>query len=190
MRAATAGGRPQSRHAAPKTTAAKPHHRSDRQVDAASDDDRCQRDRQESELHAEARDLEEVPGRGEVRGDDREERRLRRQCDEQDRVTGWETLEGPDHCVGGMRAQCQQVGKPQLLSLSKSLSPQSSQRAQSNTWLCVLSALRGERLLDSEGRWGVEHLIQCAPTTGRATVCVTGRSRRASNATAARMIAP
>ena len=130
-----------------------PHHRSDRQVDAAGDDDRRQRDRQQPELHAEARDLEEVPGGGEVRRDGREERDLGRQCDEQDRVTGWEALEGPDHGVGEMRAQCQQVGRPQRPSLSKSFSPQSSQRTQSNNWLCVLSALRGERLLDSEGRW-------------------------------------
>ena len=70
-----------------------PHHRADRQVDAAGDDDRRQRDRQEPELHAEARDLEEVPGRGEVRRDEREERDLGRQRDEQDRVTGAEALE-------------------------------------------------------------------------------------------------
>ncbi len=81
-----------------------PHHRSDRQVDAAGDDDRRQRNRQEPELHAEARDLEEVPGCGEVRRDEGEERDLGRQRDNQDRVTGWETLEWPHHGVGEMRA--------------------------------------------------------------------------------------
>ena len=42
------------------------HHRADRQVDAAGDNDRCQRDRQQAELHAEPRHFEEVPEREEA----------------------------------------------------------------------------------------------------------------------------
>ncbi len=50
----------QSREAAPKTTADEPHHRADREIDAAGDDDRRQRDGQQAELDAEPQDFEEV----------------------------------------------------------------------------------------------------------------------------------
>ncbi len=58
--AATGSGRPKSCCAAPNTTADEAEHRADRQVDAAGDDDRRQRDGQQPELHAEPGDLEEV----------------------------------------------------------------------------------------------------------------------------------
>ena len=53
-----------------------PHHRADRQIDAAGDDDRRQRHREQAELDAQARDLEDVAGGEEVRRDRREDHDL------------------------------------------------------------------------------------------------------------------
>ena len=58
--AATGSGSCQSLAAAPNTTADRPDHRADRQIDAAGDDDRRQRDRQQAKLDAQPGDLEEV----------------------------------------------------------------------------------------------------------------------------------
>ena len=77
------------------------HHRPDRQIDAAGDDHRRERDGQQSELHAEPRDLEEIPRRGEVRRDDGKERDLGSQRDEQDRVAGTQSMKGRGHGDGG-----------------------------------------------------------------------------------------
>ncbi len=52
----------------------KPHHRADGEVDAAGNENRRQRDRQQSELDVEPRDLEEVDGCEEIRRDDGEDR--------------------------------------------------------------------------------------------------------------------
>jgi hypothetical protein len=60
--AAIGSGRCHVRYA-PQADRRQAPHRADRQVDAAGDDDRCQRDRQQAELHAEPRHLEEVPER-------------------------------------------------------------------------------------------------------------------------------
>ena len=76
------------------------HHRPDRQIDSAGDDDRRERDGQQPELNAQARDFEEVPGGREVRRDCRKERDLDRQRDEQDGVPGPESIERPDHGAG------------------------------------------------------------------------------------------
>ena len=70
-------------------------------------------------------------------------------------------------CVGAHSNQM--LHDPIVPSLSKSLSPRSAQRTQSNSWLCVLSALRGEKLLDSASTLGSGHLLAldasaCPPT--------------------------
>src|SRR5207342_375317 len=53
-----------------------PHHRADREVDPARDDDRRQRDGEQAELDAEPRHLEEVAEGEKVRRDQREKQRL------------------------------------------------------------------------------------------------------------------
>ena len=152
------------------------HHRPDRKIDAAGDDDRRQRDRQESELHAEPRDLEEVPGRGEVRRDDGEERDLGRQRDEQDRVTGAEALEGT-------------MMQWTLLEYGRRLSVVHAARSDAP------ASLHGPHVSVSRCRpatnaWRVRGRPLRTRRPPIVTACVTGRSRNASNATAARMIAP
>ena len=80
-----------------KDDCGQPHHRADRQVDAASDDDRRQRNGEEAELDAETRDLEEVAGRREVRRDASEERHLGGNDDEKDDVAGAKTVSRRRH---------------------------------------------------------------------------------------------
>ena len=64
-----------------------PHHRSDRQIDAAADDHRRQRHGEQPQLDAEAGDLEEVSEREEVLRDGREERDLGGERQQQDPLT-------------------------------------------------------------------------------------------------------
>ena len=71
------------------------HHRADRQVDSAGDDDRRERDGQQPDFYAQPRDFEEVPGGREVRRDRREKRDLDCQRDEQDGVAGTSGSRGP-----------------------------------------------------------------------------------------------
>src|SRR5207247_1568469 len=70
-----------------------PHHRSNRQIDPAGDDDRRQRERQQPELHAEAHHLEEIGGREEVLRNRGEHRDLREDGDQQDALL----IERRDH---------------------------------------------------------------------------------------------
>ena len=73
-----ASAAPASRHSAPSTTADEPHHRADREIDPAGDDDRRQREREQPDLHGESRDLERVARRREVVPRHPEDERTRR----------------------------------------------------------------------------------------------------------------
>jgi hypothetical protein len=67
----------------PEGDGGEPHHRSDRQIDPAGDDDRRERDGEQAELDAEPRDLEEISQREKVRRNRREEEDLAGQRQQQ-----------------------------------------------------------------------------------------------------------
>ena len=61
-----------------ETDRGQPHHRADREIDAAGDQNRRQRDGEQAELGVQPRDLEEVGEREEIRRDDGEDRHFGR----------------------------------------------------------------------------------------------------------------
>ena len=82
--AATPIGSPPSRHAAPKTTAASPIIEPDREVDAAGNHHRRERQRQQSEFDAETHHFEEIGRREKARGERGERGDLERERQQQD----------------------------------------------------------------------------------------------------------
>ena len=101
-----------------------PHHRADGQIDAARDENRRQRHRQESELYAQARDLEQVARREKVRRDHREDRDL----------DGEREREQP-HAGSACRPRSPSTGLPRAVSTGNRLRARSASAATAATMI-------------------------------------------------------